>query len=75
MDTPKSLQEQLNWLCTLLEHLPQADSLPDTSESSKTLYPFTKFSVSADLIERTGDELGGVNETFKGILMFHVCLI
>ncbi len=72
MDAPKSLQEQLNWLCTLLKHLPQADSLPDTSDSSKMLYPFMKFSVSADLIERTGNELGGVNKNFKGILMFHM---
>ena len=53
----------LSELRSLLSNLPTSLKLPS---ASNTVYPFVGFKLDPELLERTGDEVGALNEQLKG---------
>jgi hypothetical protein len=57
------MKSTLSELRILLSNLPKTLGLPSRS---KTIYPFVGFELDPELLDRTGDEVGALNEQLKG---------
>ncbi|KAJ3725292.1 ribonuclease H-like domain-containing protein [Lentinula raphanica] len=62
---PPNITQKLHWLRLLLDSLPKALPSPQRGELPK--HPFGTFRPDAAFLERTEDEVGAINESFKAI--------
>ncbi|KAG2072972.1 hypothetical protein BDR04DRAFT_1141453 [Suillus decipiens] len=63
--TPAEFQGILEYLRILLQNLPTA--LPVSSAFTSKYLAFLSFTIDAELLDRTGSEIGALNEQFKQI--------
>ena len=66
------LKERLRRLELLLKHLPKESKLPNPTLQT-TKYPFHRFVVDPELVERTGAENGALNEQLKQVFGWRTC--
>ena len=65
MEAPASFSACLHQLRVLLKNLPE--TLPYTEVKESLYYSFKSFSVSDELVEKTGSEESALNEHFKSV--------
>lgn len=65
--SPKEFPTFLAYLHTLLQDLPEDLPVRDSPMSQSKYFSFMSFQIDEELLDRTGTEIGVLNEQFKAV--------